>query len=377
MAATPAPRSFVLALFVFAACAAQAGDKVVTASNYQFTPADTRIVVGETVTWTNAGGMHNVHSTDGLFHNQISTAPWHFNFTFKTPGYFFYICQQHGGAGYGGFNMVGSVTVRASNAPPALVILSPGQGQQYAANDPVTLAPFIQDDGLIDQVEFFDGGASLGVARTSPFNLNVALPPGTHSVRAKATDDHEAVAESSAITFQVEANHRPTVSVTEPTPEQVFFLPAPYAFKVQAADADGDLAKVDYFNQDNTGATKLIGTVTTAPFNLVDPQIPDGVSMLTVVATDAGGLSRTSAPVRFYISRAIMLSIYPNSTPGYVTVKTTPTFGAVQMERSSNLAGSAWSNQDGKYTPGGGSLEYYIKTDLPRLFFRTEVEPQY
>src|SRR5690242_11576335 len=114
MAATPAPRSFVLALFFFAACAAQAGDKVVTASNYQFTPAAVNIVVGETVTWTNAGGMHNVHSDTGLFHNTISTDPWQLSFTFKAPGTFSYLCQQHGAGGYGGFNMRGSVTVRAS-----------------------------------------------------------------------------------------------------------------------------------------------------------------------------------------------------------------------------------------------------------------------
>src|SRR5690349_16475130 len=143
MAATPVRRSFVLALLFFARFMAQAGDKVVTASNYQFTPADVNIVAGETVTWTNAGGMHNVHSNDGLFHNTISTDPWQLSFTFKTPGTFSYICQQHGagGYGYGGFNMRGSVTVRTSNAPPAVVILSPSQGQHYAANDPVTLAP--------------------------------------------------------------------------------------------------------------------------------------------------------------------------------------------------------------------------------------------
>jgi plastocyanin len=203
MAATLRPCGFVLPLLFFASCVAQAqaGDKVVTASNYQFTPADARILVGETVTWTNVGGMHNVYSNDGLFHNQISTDPWQLSFTFKTPGTYSYLCQQHGGGGYGGFNMRGSVTVRSSNAPPQLSIASPGQGQQFAGNDPVTLSANAQDDGVIDQVEFFDGAISLGVVRANPFALNVALSPGAHSVRAKATDDDGLVAESQAVNF--------------------------------------------------------------------------------------------------------------------------------------------------------------------------------
>src|SRR5689334_76576 len=122
MAATPSRRGFVLALLIFDACAAQAGDKVVTAQNYQFTPADVRIVAGQTVTWTNAGGKHNIYSYDPPFQTQPNTSPWQFSFTFKTPGTFSYVCQQH----YTSFNMAGTVTVRSSNAPPSVTILSPG-----------------------------------------------------------------------------------------------------------------------------------------------------------------------------------------------------------------------------------------------------------
>jgi hypothetical protein len=166
------------------------------------------------------------------------------------------------------------------------------------------------------------------------------------------------------------------VSVTAPTPGQVIFLPGAFALKVQAVDTDGGIAKVEYFNQDYTGSTKLIGTATSAPFSLVNPNIPDGASVLTVVATDTGGLSRTSAPVQFFLSRAITLSIYPSSsTPGFLTIKTTPTFGSVQMERTGDLNGKNWLDHEGKSSPRGGWLEYSIKPDQPKLFFRTTVEP--
>jgi hypothetical protein len=273
--------------------------------------------------------------------------------------------------------MDGTVTVRSSNAPPSVTTLAPGEGQQYAANDPVTFSASTQDDGQIDRVEFFEGVTSLGVARSSPFNVSVALPPGAHSVTARATDDEGLTAESQAVTFQVNTNHRPTVSITEPIADQMISLPAPFALKVQAADADGDIAKVDYFDEDNTGKTNLIGTATAAPFSLIDPKIPDGVATLGVmaVATDSTGLSRTSAPVRFFISRPITLSIYPSPNAGRLIVMTTPAWGTVQTEVSTNLSGTNWSHWSGPISPDGNLFAFEINQDQPQLFFRTMAEP--
>src|SRR5687768_14311191 len=133
-------REYFLMGFLAVKLTVSAADHGVAVSNYKFSPPEVRILVGDTVTWTNAGGGHNVASSSGLFRNEISADPWQFQFTFNTTGTFSYVCQQHQNGGYGIPAMVGSVQVRSSNAPPAVVVALPSPGSVYAANDIVTLA---------------------------------------------------------------------------------------------------------------------------------------------------------------------------------------------------------------------------------------------
>ena len=80
-----------------------------------FTPATLDIHVGDTVTWHNAGGGHNVAADDGSFSNPISSAAWTFTHTYTTAGTFGYHCQVHGAPGSG---MFGTINVDTSGPPP-------------------------------------------------------------------------------------------------------------------------------------------------------------------------------------------------------------------------------------------------------------------
>src|SRR5215213_5657090 len=159
------PGEIFFMLFVSLTPFVRGADRIVTAINYTFSPAEVRILVGDSVIWTNTGGAHNVASTTGLFRNEISAQPWQLRFTFETAGTFAYVCQQHQNGGYGIPGMVGNVQVRSSNAPPIVHVSSPPPGAVYAANDVKTLAVNATDDGLISQVEYFDGSQSLGIVR--------------------------------------------------------------------------------------------------------------------------------------------------------------------------------------------------------------------
>jgi plastocyanin len=98
---------------------ALAADQTVTAtSSNEFTPANVTVGQGEKVTWTNAGGDHNVKFDDGSFEQPAdpSSSNWTVSRTFNTAGTFRYYCEAHGGPG--GAGMSGTVTVQTPPPSP-------------------------------------------------------------------------------------------------------------------------------------------------------------------------------------------------------------------------------------------------------------------
>ena len=144
------PRSWVLfaTLFFAGLGSAWSAPHTVTVSNFMFTPASLTINAGDTVTFTNAGGFHNVRADDNSFrcakgcdgdgnggNGNPSNPPWSFTKTFNTPGTIKYFCEQHGLPGGGG--MAGNIIVNVVTPPPPTIALGgylsgnwfiPGQG---------------------------------------------------------------------------------------------------------------------------------------------------------------------------------------------------------------------------------------------------------
>ena len=101
----------ILVALLVPAESALAANQTVTASNYAFTDRDVTVNVGESVTWTNSGGFHNVHFDDGSFDqppDPIDVWAMPVTRTFSTVGSFRYICDAHAP------DMSGTVTVQAA-----------------------------------------------------------------------------------------------------------------------------------------------------------------------------------------------------------------------------------------------------------------------
>jgi plastocyanin len=105
----------VMALVAFPG-AALAVDQTVTATGgNDFVPAEVTVSAGEKVTWTNAGGTHNVRFADGLFDQPANPIPppWPLvERRFELAGDYDYLCEQHASV------MTGTVHVVPAGTPP-------------------------------------------------------------------------------------------------------------------------------------------------------------------------------------------------------------------------------------------------------------------
>ena len=121
-----------LALGVLLVVPASAADQSVTATpGTQWSPDDVTIDMGDTVTWSNGGGVHNVRFNDGSYTEppQPDDSSWSVERTFDTPGIFRYRCGFHGSA------MSGVVRVRdatgtvpePADVPPGLTVNAPDE----------------------------------------------------------------------------------------------------------------------------------------------------------------------------------------------------------------------------------------------------------
>jgi plastocyanin len=92
-------------------------DVAAKSSPNAFAPSSITITQGDTVTWSNTGGTHNVKFDDGSFEmppDPISDA-WSVPRKFDVPGTYRFYCEAHGDVG--GVGMSGVVTV--NSLPPA------------------------------------------------------------------------------------------------------------------------------------------------------------------------------------------------------------------------------------------------------------------
>ncbi|MEV0419422.1 glycoside hydrolase family 48 protein [Streptosporangium canum] len=105
-------------------------------------------------------------------------------------------------------------------------------------------------------------------------------------------------------------NQPPTAKITKPVAGATFTAPATVDITADAADGDGTVAKVEFFN-----GTTLLGTDTTAPYAYSWAAVPAGDYSLTARATDDKGSATTSAPVG--------ISVQANSAPAVLLTPAT------------------------------------------------------
>ncbi len=141
------------------------------------------------------------------------------------------------------------------------------------------------------QWSFGDGGTSSlenpAHTYTSPGVYTVSLQVGV------AGGGEATVVVTNYIQVFAPSNQPPTVSIVSPTNGAVLLSGTTAVVKATAAETNGTIANVFFFDN----LTNQIGAFSTAPFSVLWLGITPGPHSLTAIATDASGLSVTSAPV--------------------------------------------------------------------------------
>jgi chitodextrinase len=92
-------------------------------------------------------------------------------------------------------------------------------------------------------------------------------------------------------------NQSPAVSITSPAASASFAAPASVTITASASDADGSVAKVEYYS-----ASAKIGEATSSPFSYTWTGVVAGTYSLTAKATDNAGATTTSGAVNITVT---------------------------------------------------------------------------
>ncbi|MCE7053483.1 Ig-like domain-containing protein, partial [Algoriphagus sp. AGSA1] len=187
------------------------------------------------------------------------------------------------------------------NSAPKVSISSPGEGEGFTVGESVTITADASDaDGEVAKVDFYRDGTLLGTDSAYPYSITWGdLPKGNHVLTAKATDDKGATAVSSAVSITVsdKENSAPKVSISSPGEGEGFTVGESVTIAADASDADGEIAKVDFY-RDGT----LLGTDIAYPYSITWGDLPKGSHVLTAKATDDKGATAVSSAVSITVS---------------------------------------------------------------------------
>ncbi|MEP7328660.1 MAG: DUF1800 family protein [Betaproteobacteria bacterium] len=209
----------------------------------------------------------------------------------------------------------------------------------------VLTATAADSDGTVSKVLFFDGASLLGQTTSPPFKFNFSSSAvGPHQLTAIAYDDKNATATSNTITVSVaaSANKPPTVSLAASAASVVTGVVS--TLTATAADADGTISKVVFYN----GAT-MLGQVTTAPYTYAFQSSIVGTYTLTAVAFDNVNAQTTSNAVTVAVTagggglnKPPTVTLAASATA--VTVGTSTTLTAAAADSDGTIASVVFMN---------------------------------
>lgn len=191
---------------------------------------------------------------------------------------------------------------------PTVSITSPTAGTMVG--NPTTITATATSPNTIANVQFFANGTPIGTSLTAPYSV-VWTPTisGAYNLTAVVTDNLGVYATSVPVPVTLAIGLAPTVSLTSPVDGDTVIPATRQTITAVAADADGTVAKVDFFVDGS-----LVGTATSAPYSTNwTPTDPGATgykdSVVTARATDNAGNVTNSAGITVHVSTGPSISV--------------------------------------------------------------------
>ncbi|MDL2143844.1 Ig-like domain-containing protein [Flavobacterium tructae] len=185
------------------------------------------------------------------------------------------------------------------NQSPSAAITAPANNTVFTAPASITIDAIATDsDGTISKVEFYNGGSLLATSTTSPYTYNWKnVPVGTYAITVKSYDNANVTATSAVVNLVVTNNQAPTVRVTSPVDNTTFIAPATVTINAEAADSDGTISKVEFYN-----GTTLLSTSTNSPYTYNWKNVAMGTYAITAKSYDNTNATTTSSAVNIVVT---------------------------------------------------------------------------
>ena len=250
----------------------------------------------------------------------------------------------------GGVGQSSPITVTVGGAPVVIVTSPTACAFIDGPLDVALTADAMSTGGRVVSVEFFDGASSVGMASGTPWRSTlVSASTGSHSITAKATDDHGLATTSRASTFTIRgANQPPSVALTSPSEGARFAFGSTVNLTATAIDTDGTIVAVEF--RSGSAGGSLLGRATTPPYAASWTNMAAGSYGIVAVAYDDRNAATTSAPVH--------VTIDPNALP--IVALTAPVANARFTAPASIAIAANASDSDGTIA----KVEFYSGSTL-------------
>jgi RHS repeat-associated protein len=248
----------------------------------------------------------------------VTAPPYRATWSNATKGTFILTAKATDDLGVVTTSMPVTIKVGSNNAPTALV--DSDATANMIAPAAVRLRTTASDsDGVISQVEYFNGPALIGRSTTAPFSFDWSqIGAGNYVVTAKAMDNLGASTTSAPLSIVVAPNNLPVVALTSPSNGAQLVGPIDISLTASASDIDGSVAKVEFLDGDT-----VLATVTSAPYSFVVLGAGPGTYMFSARATDNLGVSNTSAIAEVTVAANGAPIVSVAATPAIATAPAT------------------------------------------------------